>query len=50
MKPLCRKIVLYGIVIGLALTVFACTDLKKDFLCRPAGQCVDARDGGTGSN
>jgi len=48
MKPLCRKILLYGIVVGLGLT--ACTDFKKDFLCRPAGHCVDAADGGTGSN
>jgi hypothetical protein len=47
-KPLCRKIVLYAIVIGLGLA--ACTDFKKDFLCRPAGQCVNAPDGGTGFN
>jgi hypothetical protein len=48
MKLLCRKIVLYGIVVGLGLT--ACTDFKKDFLCRPEGHCVNAADGGTGSN
>jgi len=50
MKPKCRKIVLCGIVLGLILVLPACTDFKKDFLCRPAGHCVDARDGGTGYN
>jgi len=50
MKPKCRKIVLCGIVLGLVLALPACTDFKKDFLCRPAGHCVDARDGGTGYN
>ena len=50
MKPKCRKIVLCGIVLGLVLAVPACTDFKKDFLCRPEGHCVDARDGGTGYN
>ena len=50
MKPVCRKIVFYGIVAGLVLALPACTDFKKDFLCRPAGHCVDAADGGTGSN
>ena len=42
--------VLYGLVVGLVLALTACTDFKKDFLCRPAGHCVDAADGGTGSN
>jgi len=26
----------------------ACTDFKKDFLCRPEGICVNAPDGGHG--
>jgi hypothetical protein len=43
-----RKIVLYGIFIGLALTLAGCGDLKKDFLCRPEGICVNAADGGHG--
>jgi len=50
MKPKCRKILLCGIVLGLVLALPACTDFKKDFLCRPEGHCVDARDGGTGYN
>src|SRR5262249_1525715 len=50
-KPKCRNVVLCGIVLGLVLALGACgTDFKKDFLCRPAGHCVDAADGGTGSN
>jgi hypothetical protein len=32
-----------GIVVGLVLTLPACTDLK-DFLCHPQGHCVDAHD------
>jgi len=40
--------VLYGIVLGLALMLSSCTDLKKDFLCRPEGHCVNAPDGGHG--
>src|SRR5262245_54554195 len=39
--------VLYGIVVGLVLALPACTDFKKDFLCRTAGHCVNAADGGT---
>jgi hypothetical protein len=39
----------YGIVAVLVLILPACTDFKKDFLCRPEGHCVDAPDGGTGS-
>jgi hypothetical protein len=50
MKPKCRKIAPYGIVLGLALALPACTDFKKDFLYRPAGHCLDAADNGTGSN
>jgi hypothetical protein len=42
--------VLYAIAVGLVLALPACGDFKKDFLCRPAGVCVDAADGGTGSN
>ena len=50
-KPKCGRTVLYGTVLGLVLALTACgTDFKKDFLCRPAGHCVDAPDGGTGSN
>jgi hypothetical protein len=48
MKPKCRKIVLCGIVLGLALPLPACTDFKKDFLCRPDGHCVNAVAGHTG--
>ena len=48
-KWVSRITVLYGIVVGLALALPACTDFKKDFLCRPTGHCVDAPDGGTGS-
>ena len=46
MKPLCCKILLYGIVVGLALT--ACADFKKDFLCRPNGICPNVQSGHTG--
>jgi hypothetical protein len=35
MKPGWRKIVLYGLVVGLVLTLSACGDVMKDFLCRP---------------
>ncbi len=48
MKSVWCITVLYGIVVGLVLALPACTDFKKDFLCRPAGHCVDAPDGGTG--
>ena len=50
MKSVWCITVLYGIVVGLVLALPACTDFKKDFLCRPDGHCVDAADGGTGSN
>ena len=50
MKPVWRKILLYPIFVGLALTLSACTDFKKDFLCRPEGHCVNAPDGGHGVN
>ena len=50
MKSVWCITVLYGIVMGLVLTLPACTDFKKDFLCRPEGHCVNAADGGTGSN
>jgi hypothetical protein len=50
MNSVWRITVRYGIVAGLVLALPACTDFKKDFLCRPAGHCVDAADGGTGSN
>jgi hypothetical protein len=39
---------LYGIAIALVLTLTACGDFKKDFLCRPDGHCVNAPDGGHG--
>ena len=48
MKPVWYKILLYPIFVGLALTLSACTDLKKNFLCRPDGVCVNAPDGGHG--
>jgi hypothetical protein len=48
MKPVWCKFALYGIVVGLALTLPACADFKKDFLCRPAGHCINAADGGHG--
>jgi len=47
-KPVWRKIVLYGIVVGLVLMLTACADFKKDFLCRPDGHCVNASAGHTG--
>jgi hypothetical protein len=50
MKSVCCVTVLYGIVVGLVLALPACADFKKDFLCRPAGQCVNARDGSYGYN
>jgi hypothetical protein len=31
--------VLYRVVVGLILTISACTDFKKDFLCGPDGYC-----------
>jgi hypothetical protein len=43
-----RKILLYGNVLGLVLALAACTDFKKDFLCRPDGHCVNAVAGHTG--
>jgi len=49
MKPVWCKITLYGIVVGLALALSGCGDFKKDFLCRPEGHCVNAPDGGSGS-
>jgi hypothetical protein len=49
-KTKCRRILLYGTLLGLVLALPACADFKKDFLCRPEGHCVDARDGGTGYN
>jgi hypothetical protein len=46
-----RTIRLYGTAALLVLLLAACGgDFKKDFLCRPAGHCVNARDGGTGFN
>ena len=35
------------VVIGVTLALAACTDFKKDFLCRPDGICVNARAGHT---
>jgi hypothetical protein len=35
------------VVIGLTLALPACTDFKKDFLCRPDGHCVNAQAGHT---
>src|SRR5262249_18585289 len=35
------------VAIGVTLALPACTDFKKDFLCRPDGHCVDARAGHT---
>ena len=51
-KSVWRIIALYGIAVGLVLALPACGggDFEKDFLCRPAGQCVNAPDGGTGPN
>jgi hypothetical protein len=43
-----NNIVLYGIVVALVLTLAACEDFKKNFLCRPDGHCVNAPDGGHG--
>jgi hypothetical protein len=48
MKSVWWITVFYGIVVGLVLALPACTDFKKDFLCRPAGHCVNAPDGGVG--
>jgi hypothetical protein len=44
-----RKIVLYGLVVGLVLTLSACSgsDFMKDFLSRPDGHCVNAPDRNT---
>ena len=50
MKSVWSITVLYGIVVGLVLMLPGCGDFKKDFLCRPAGHCVNAPDGGTGYN
>jgi hypothetical protein len=50
MRSVWRITMLYGIVVGLVLALSACTDFKKDFLCRPAGHCVDAPDGSSGYN
>jgi hypothetical protein len=43
-----NNIVLYRIVVALVLTLTACEDFKKNFLCRPDGHCVNAPDGGHG--
>jgi hypothetical protein len=48
-KPVWREIVLYGLVVGLVLTLSACGDVMKDFLCRPDGHCVNAPDRNTNS-
>jgi hypothetical protein len=40
--PVWDKILLCWLVVALALHLPACKDLKKDFLCRPAGQCINA--------
>ena len=48
MQSAWRNIVLYRVLVGLILTISACADLKKDFLCRAEGHCVDAPDGGHG--
>lgn len=45
-KPVCGIAVLYGVIVALVLTLPACTDVN-DFLCRPAGHCVDAPDRNT---
>ena len=47
---MCTAIGAYVIAALLVLIPPACTDFKKDFLCRPDGHCVDAPDGGTGFN
>jgi hypothetical protein len=49
-KSVWRITVLYGIAVGLLLALPACGDFKKDFLCRPAGVCVNAPDGSPGYN
>jgi hypothetical protein len=49
-KPIRREIVLYGLLVGLGLTLSGCGgDFVKDFLCRPDGHCVDAPDRNTNS-
>ena len=48
-RAICRTIGVYMFVALLALILSGCADFKKDFLCRPEGHCVDAPDGGTGS-
>jgi hypothetical protein len=45
-----RVVGIPGIVAALVVILAACTDFKKDFLCRPEGHCVNAPDGGTGFN
>ena len=50
MKSVWYTTVLYGIAVGLLLTLPACADFKKDFLCRPSGHCVNAPDGSYGPN
>jgi hypothetical protein len=50
MKSVWCITVLCAIAMGLVLALPVCTDFKKDFLCRPAGHCVNAPDGGTGYN
>jgi hypothetical protein len=45
-----RRLILFCriVVIGVTLALPACTDFKKDFLCRPDGICVNASPGHTG--
>ena len=48
MKLVWCKTGLYGLVVGLVLTLSACGgDFMKDFLCRPDGHCVNAPDRNT---
>ena len=37
-----RTVSAFGIVAVLVLMLAACADFKKDFLCRPDGDCVNA--------
>ena len=47
MKSVWRITVRCAIAVGLVLALPACTDFKKDFLCRPDGHCVNAPDHST---
>ena len=46
-KPVCKTLFYRIVFVGVILTSRSAQTFKKDFLCRPAGHCVNAADGGS---